>query len=171
MDGEVSVSVLNGRGQVDVLQQPTARNGYTAIIRVRDPQGGIGGYRLNAYWQPVSAGEVGPPFGRGRGYGRRGYGNRVALMWSGDVDDHLEILLQPGGVSYSTIRGAPPRRVQSAVTRVPPGASELDVDQTEGRGQVFIVQQPTAENGYTARIRVRDPQPGYGHYAFTVTWR
>jgi hypothetical protein len=170
-DGEISVSVLNGRGQVDVLQQPTARNGYTAIIRVRDPQGGVGGYRLSAYWQPVSAGEVGPPYGRGRGYGRGGYGNRVALMWSGEVDDNLEILLQPGGISYNTIRGAPPRRVQSAVTRIPQGAAELNIDQTEGRGQVFIVQQPTAQNGYTARIRVRDPQPGYGHYAFTVTWR
>ena len=92
-------------------------------------------------------------------------------MWSGDVDDNLEIQLQPGGISYRTIRGAPPRRVQSAVTRIPPGAAELDVDQTDGRGKVFIVQQPTAENGYTARIRVRDPQPGYGHYSFTVTWR
>jgi hypothetical protein len=169
-DGEVSVAVVDGRGEVDVLQQPTSRNGYTAIVRVRDPQGGAGGYRLNAYWQPASAGEVGPPFGRGRGYGRD-YGNRVALMWSGDVDDNLEILLQPSGISYRTLRGASPRAVQSAIRRIPRSDVELEVDQVEGRGQVVVVQQPTAENGYTARIRVRDPQPGFGHYAFNVTWR
>jgi hypothetical protein len=169
-DGEVTVSVLDGRGTVNVLQQPTARNGYTTIIRVRDPQGGVGSYRINAYWQPVAAGEVGPPFNRDRGVGRN-IGNRTALMWSGDVDDNLEILLQPSGVSYRTVRGAPPRGVQSAVSRIPSGNVELQVNETEGRGQIVVTQQPTAENGYTARIRVRDPQPGYGHYAFNVTWR
>lgn len=173
-DGEISVGVLEGRGQVDVLQQPTSRNGYTAIIRVRDPQGGTGAYRLNAFWQPSAAGEVerpyGPPGGRDHGIGRD-LGNRVALMWSGDVDDNLEILLQPSGISYRTLRGASPRGVQSALTRMPRSDAELEVNQTEGRGQVVVTQQPTAENGYTARIRVRDPQPGFGHYAFNVTWR
>jgi hypothetical protein len=174
MDGEVSVSVLDGRGEVDVIQQPTSANGYTAIVRVRDPQGGAGNYSLNAFWQPVSAGEVGSPYERGRGYGRRDRdmnGSRTALMWSGDVDDNLEILLQPSGVSYRTLRGAAPRGVQSAVSRVPRSDVELEINQTEGRGQVVVVQQPTAENGYTARIRVRDPQPGFGHYAFNVIWR
>src|SRR5439155_1197050 len=65
-----------GRGQVDVVQQPTARNGYTAIVRVRDPQGGAGNYRINAFWQPVSAGEVAPPFGRDRGYDRNDRNDR-----------------------------------------------------------------------------------------------
>ena len=92
-------------------------------------------------------------------------------MWSGDVDDNLEILLQPSGVSYRTLRGAAPRGVQSALSRMPRTDAELEINQTEGRGQVVVVQQPTAENGYTARIRVRDPQPGFGHYAFNVTWR
>src|SRR6476646_10054758 len=30
-DGQISVSVVDGRGSVDVVQQPTAANGYTAI--------------------------------------------------------------------------------------------------------------------------------------------
>jgi len=173
-DGEISLGVLEGRGQVDVLQQPTARNGFTTIVRIRDPQGGAGAYRINGFWQPSAAGEVerpyGPPNGRGRGLGRD-LGNRVALMWSGDVDDNLEILLQPSGVSYRTVRGASPRGVQSAINRMPRSDAELEINQTEGRGQVVVTQQPTAENGYTARIRIRDPQPGYGHYAFNVTWR
>ena len=41
----------------------------------------------------------------------------------------------------------------------------------EGRGQVEIVQQPTAENRYTTRIRITDPAPGYGHYDFNLSLR
>ncbi|MGH7616560.1 MAG: hypothetical protein ACREPM_04970 [Gemmatimonadaceae bacterium] len=166
MDGEVTVNLLDGRGDAVVTQQPTAGNGYTTIINVRDPQGGSGTYRLNAYWQPASGGEVGTPMERGRAFDR----NRTALIWSGDVDDNLEILLQPSGISYRTIRGAEPRGVQSAINRIPSEPVQLDVSQTAGRGQVVVTQQPTAENGYTARIRVRDPQPGFGHYAFTIAW-
>ena len=61
-DGTVTVQVLEGRGQVDVVQQPTRRNGYTAVIRVRDPQGGASRYRVAAYFTP--SGNVG---GRRRG--------------------------------------------------------------------------------------------------------
>src|SRR4051794_4736043 len=35
-DGELVVRRLNGRGDVDVIQQPTSGNNYTAIVRVRD---------------------------------------------------------------------------------------------------------------------------------------
>lgn len=63
-EGTVTVQVLEGRGKVDVVQQPTARNGYTAIIRVRDPASGVGRYRVAAYWTPTG------------NYGGRRRGNR-----------------------------------------------------------------------------------------------
>lgn len=179
MDGQVTVQLENGRGSVDVLRQPTARNGYTTVIRIRDPQGGADNYRLNVLWQPVAAGDVMSPFdradirGRGRGrYGMNGNGmNRTALRWSGDVDDNLEIQLRPGSVNYRTIRGAVPRNVQAQFGGLPNDVRQIVVQQTEGRGQVVVVQQPTPQNGYLALLRVRDPQGGYGHYAFDVTWR
>ena len=48
--GELYVRVLQGRGRVDVIQQPNARNGYTAVIRLRDTDGGSSRYRIEAYW-------------------------------------------------------------------------------------------------------------------------
>jgi hypothetical protein len=51
-DGTVYVQVLQGRGTVDVVQQPNKRNGYTAIVRLRDPSGGNARYRVAAYWEP-----------------------------------------------------------------------------------------------------------------------
>lgn len=50
-DGRVVVQVVNGRGDVDVIQQPTARNNYQTIVRVVDSRTGSGNYRLAAYWE------------------------------------------------------------------------------------------------------------------------
>jgi hypothetical protein len=52
-DGTLVVQRLDGRGDVDVIAQPSARNGYTATIRVRDSRGGADNYRIVAYWQPA----------------------------------------------------------------------------------------------------------------------
>jgi hypothetical protein len=43
-NGDLVVQINQGRGNVDVVQQPQQWNGYTTIIRVRDPQGGAGYY-------------------------------------------------------------------------------------------------------------------------------
>jgi hypothetical protein len=51
-EGTVTVQVLEGRGRVDVIQQPSRRNGYTTVIRMRDPDGGAARYRIAAYFQP-----------------------------------------------------------------------------------------------------------------------
>lgn len=48
--GDVRVVLQNGRGSADVIEQPSARNGYQTVIRVRDPQGGADRYRVMAYW-------------------------------------------------------------------------------------------------------------------------
>jgi hypothetical protein len=72
-DGQLTIEVMNGRGSVDVIQQPTAQNGYTSIVRIVDPRSGSDTYRLVAYWQSYSNGEyIGKNRGRGRGNGRNG---------------------------------------------------------------------------------------------------
>jgi hypothetical protein len=67
-NGQVTVRWLDGRGRVDVIQQPSRQNNYTTIVRIRDDQSGSDNYRLAAYWQGYGNGDV---------YGNRGgvYGN------------------------------------------------------------------------------------------------
>jgi hypothetical protein len=68
-DGQVAVQMMNGRGRVDVIQQPSRQNDYTTIVRIRDDQSGSGMYRLAAYWQgygTTSNGEVYGSNGRDR---------------------------------------------------------------------------------------------------------
>jgi hypothetical protein len=51
--GGIAVHLENGRGDVEVVQQPSARNDYTAIVRVYDGRSGADQYRVVASWQPM----------------------------------------------------------------------------------------------------------------------
>jgi hypothetical protein len=50
--GTVRIQVVEGRGNVDVVQQPSARNGFTTVVRLRDPDSGSSRYRIAAYFTP-----------------------------------------------------------------------------------------------------------------------
>jgi hypothetical protein len=191
-DGEVVVRTENGRGRVDVIQQPDARNGYTAIVRVMDPASGSDTYRLVAYWDAYANGDI-YRGGRAndRSHGQRGdeMGNRSrdrdddwdrnrnnrlsAMRWSGNVDNELEIRIQNGRVEYRTLSGNQPTsiRVNATNTSAPRNGMQLAVAENSGRGAVTLVQQPNQWNGYTTVIRVRDPQGGYGFYDFDLVWQ
>lgn len=196
-DGRLVVQVLNGRGNVDVIQQPSPANGYSAIVRVQDPRSGSDNYRIAGYWESYSNGDV--INGRGRGIGRGrdngnddrngGYdnrdiprnpngqygqsGDRTMLHWSGNVDDQLEIRIQGNRVDYRTLSGQQPTAVRSdrANLSMPRTSAQVSVVQNQGRGQVWVIQQPSSYNGYTTVIRIRDPQGGYGFYDFNLMWQ
>lgn len=186
-DGYVGVSLRNGRGDVNVIQQPSARNNYTTVIRVRDRNSGAARYDLRAWWEPLnSAGwgrdrdrDRGPDWNRGRGNDRdddwydRGRSTRLALSWSGRVDDVVEIRLRGGRVEYRVLSGQRLQDVRTDAGRraLPRDDAQYRLERVSGRGDVRIVQQPTPRNGYTTIIRVRDPNPGYGRYSFDLTWR
>jgi hypothetical protein len=61
--GGVTVQLASGRGDVEVVQQPSARNDYTALVRVYDGRAGADKYRVVASWQPAFV----PVDGRDRG--------------------------------------------------------------------------------------------------------
>src|SRR5262245_29318186 len=77
-DGDVFLQVADGRGSVQVIQQPNARNGYTTIVRILDPRSGQDSYRVVAYWRGDANGDIyrrgdndddDRDHGRGRGRG------------------------------------------------------------------------------------------------------
>lgn len=51
LPGQITLNVRDGRGRVEVIQQPTAANRYTGIIRISDPQSGYGRYSFDATWR------------------------------------------------------------------------------------------------------------------------
>jgi hypothetical protein len=203
-DGVVTVRMNNGRGDVDVVQQPSARNDYTTIVRIRDAQGGDDRYRVAAFWSPTSYGDGrwDDRDDRGRGRGnvgrgrdddrwddrdgrngrndrddRGGWGNNGGygagtLQWRGAVDDVVEIRVQGQRVDYVTRSGATARDVQSRVSGsgLPQRDVTVQIRNSQGRGNVWVAQQPSIRNGYTAIIRVQDSQGGFGYYDFRAEW-
>ena len=168
-DGTVRVEATSGRGDVSVLQQPSSSNGYTAIIKMTDRSRGADRYRVTTYWAPAAV--VMP--GRG-GMIRGGIRGRGAeLRWSGDVDADADIRWRAGNVSQRNLNANIVRNPSSSVTGnvVTNRPGQITVNVRAGRGTVEVVQQPDANNRWTAVIRVHDPQSGYGHYEIEAFWR
>jgi hypothetical protein len=222
-DGVVRLRVERGRGAVDVLEQPSSRNDFTAVVRLRDDQPGADEYRVTAYWQPaygdVARGRDGygwgndgrdgrydrdggttarydrddrrrdrderrrerderrrdrderrGGWGNGRGDGGYGGGSAGALRWSGRVDAVEEIRIRGRRADSYTVSGAGASDVRSRVDGALRGDTFVRVRRADGRGQVQVVQQPSAANDYTAVLRVVDRQPGSGRYDIEATW-
>lgn len=172
-EGIVRVELMEGRGRVHVIQQPSPSNDYTAIVRIKDPQGGAAPYRFVVYFDPVDSGRRAS---RGRVWEDVGgdvYGGSSVLRWRGSVDGDLRIAVRRGQTDYQVLSGERPRDVSSQVLtpQLPRRDGQLSVSLRQGRGSVWVEQQPTSSNGYTAVVRVRDAQGGYGYYDFDLIWR
>ena len=175
-DGEVVAQTLNGRGNVDVIQQPTSQNGYTTVIRIVDNASGSDNYRVTAYWQNYSNGDViGNGNGNGRARGRNRdngvydnrdrtggiYGqnsNQGILHWSGNVDGELEIRIQNGRVTYRNLTGAQPTSVRADGGNMSMPRYDATVSVAQGTGPRLGVRDSAAvgeQRLYDGRPRSR----------------
>jgi hypothetical protein len=95
------------------------------------------------------------------------------------VDGTVELRWRQGNVNQRVLNGNQLRGVSSTVTGdIAPGQQgrqnqpdQVNVAVREGRGQVEVIQQPSAQNRYTTVVRISDPARGYGHYNFDAMWR
>lgn len=184
-EGRVLVRLESGRADVDVIQQPSYRNDFTTIVRIRERGRGSDRVRIAAHWRSTDRDRRGNRDHADRDddwwdddrwdddrWDRRDRDGRQTIRWRGEVDDAVEIRVQGSRVTHRTLSGDDLRDV-----RVDPGSGlprdpvELYVESRDGRGTVTVVQQPSSRNGYTAVIRIHDPRPGADRYAFDLTWR
>jgi hypothetical protein len=63
LDG-FNFSVRDSRGDIALLSEPNGRNGYRAVVRIRDSQGGEGRYHFRIEWR-MTGGERGSSDDRG----------------------------------------------------------------------------------------------------------
>lgn len=96
---------------------------------------------------------------------------RTLFVWSGTVDREAVIVMRGERVEtlsdgFDDLRDAR-FRVTDALPRV---AGTVRVEREDGRGDVDVIQQPSAFNGYTMRVRVRDPRSGADRYRLVATW-
>jgi len=99
-------------------------------------------------------------------------GNRSGSMtWRGRVDDDVRIRIRGGSADVETIGGTPYYDGQpNFLNSLPNRRVTVRLTEKRGRGEIFIEQQPSRENDYTAVIHIRDPKGGASEYEFQLSW-
>ena len=93
------------------------------------------------------------------------------MTWKGRVDDDIRIRVRGGSTEIETIGGTPYNNTTQIFTAsLPPRRVNVRLQVKKGRGEVFIEQQPSRENDYTAIVRIRDPKGGASDYEFELAW-
>jgi hypothetical protein len=107
----------------------------------------------------------------GLGAWSAGAQQRVLLDWSGRVDSMARISIQGGG-AHVTIIGVTDNGTGDLHVRneLPHRDGTVTVQVASGRGDVDVVQQPHADNDYTAIVRIRDHSGGADRYQLTALW-
>ncbi|REJ75217.1 MAG: hypothetical protein DWQ47_06945 [Acidobacteria bacterium] len=155
---EVSVSVdrSDGRGTVRVVEQPSRRNNYTAVIEIRDPRSGADNYSFELEWDRFDDDD---------------YDARNVFSWRGNVDGTVRISIRRNSVTTRVLSGQSILRdFYNFSESLPFRAVNVSVDKREGRGSVTVVQQPALGNAYTAVVEIRDPRGGRDDYEFDLIW-
>ena len=98
--------------------------------------------------------------------------NRSGRMtWRGRVDDDVRIRIRGGSADVETLGGTPYYDGQPNFSNsLPYRRVTVRLSEKRGRGEIFIEQQPSRENDFTAVIRIRDTRGGASEYAFTLEW-
>lgn len=109
---------------------------------------------------------------RGPGDQYPGSGDRSGRMtWRGRVDDDVRIRIRGGSAEVETIGGTAYYDGQpNFFNSLPNRRVTVRLTAKRGRGEVFIEQQPSRENDFTAIIRIKDPKGGASDYEFELQW-
>ena len=100
-----------------------------------------------------------------------GGGRGGSMTWRGRVDDDVRIRIRGGSADVETIGGTEYQDSRPSFTNsLPNRRVTVRLTQQRGRGEIFIEQQPSRDNDFTAIVRIRDPRGGASDYEFTIEW-
>ncbi len=167
----VRLEVVEGRGNVRIVEQPRPENSYTLAVRIDDSRGGASFYSLAFFWDVRDRRRATwDPWDESPARSAR-TGGTEAVRWNGRVDGEA-IISCGGNACYAEERSGRPvvaDRYRFS-RRMPHSEFEVSLEDHEGRGDVRLVEQPSEDNDYTAKVLIRDPQGGAGEYGFTLAW-
>lgn len=93
------------------------------------------------------------------------------MTWRGRVDDDVRIRIRGGTADVETIGGTEYSDAQpNFFNSLPNRRVTVRLTAQRGRGEIFIEQQPSRENDFTAIVRIKDPRGGASEYAFELQW-
>jgi hypothetical protein len=100
-----------------------------------------------------------------------GSGSSGRMTWRGRVDDDVRIRIRGGAAEVETIGGTAYYDGQpNFFNSLPNRRVTVRLTAKRGRGEIFIEQQPSRDNDFTAIIRIKDPKGGASQYDFELQW-
>ena len=111
------------------------------------------------------------PGGGGGGDQYPDTGRSGRMTWRGRVDDDVRIRIRGGTADVETIGGTPYYDGQpNFFNSLPSRRVAVRLTTKRGRGEIFIEQQPSRENDFTAIVRIKDSKGGASEYEFELQW-
>ena len=98
-----------------------------------------------------------------------------SLDWRGTIDDSVRLVIRGRNVRVRTLSGT----TYNDSTYDFNGGGNWDrwnnnarvrVDKREGRGRVYVVEQPNRRNNFRTVIQIDDPKGGPDRYRIRVYW-
>lgn len=160
---DVGLNVIRARGRVEVVERPSRRNDYTAVILVDDSDdNGAFDYELELFWEK-------PRHSSGGGNERAFDG---VFRFRGRVDKGVSVEIQGRTSRLVDDAGGDGSSAQSAnfTEALPSKDVVVSLRKIRGRGRVSLVQSPERSNGYTAIVRIEDDSSGAETYEFELGW-
>ena len=179
--GTFNMEKIAGRGSVELFEEPTAGNDYTAIVRINDRDRGAELYHVRLAWTWNPGDPSRPPGNRGgdavranvvdpRDYDRDEEGE---FSFLGRVDGVTAFYIRSDQVRSQVFSGRRSSGERFAFSQPIPSAplGQFGITDVSGRGQVDLVEVPWEGNDYTAVVRIQDDQGGSAEYGFRLVWR
>lgn len=104
--------------------------------------------------------------------GNNGGNNRDGrVYWSGIVDDVVRLEIRGRNLTVNTVSGRSYGSGTSSFTSpLPRDNVTVQVDKKDGRGDVFVIQQPSRQNNWTAIVEIRDKDGGAKSHRLEIYW-
>ena len=102
--------------------------------------------------------------------GRPG-GSIGRVDWSGRVDNRVRVYVQGTRVWGEDMTNSGfqqgPVDIDGSLPRRP---TTVSVNKQSGRGDVYVVEQPSRSNNFTAAVEISDPRGGADNYRLRINW-
>ena len=157
---EVYLQLEQGRGTVEIIQQPSATNDYTAVIRIDDGRfSGAAVYDFYVFWKKGLETSYQNP-------------EEMDFLWEGQVDGSDRVIIRGMSAQVEHLKAQPPTSVQFKFLKaVPQREQSVTLQVFKGRGEVRILEQPSRQNGYSIKVLVDDTEKGgSSFYQFGLRW-
>jgi len=157
--------VLDGRDRVRLIETPRQNNNYTAVVQIDDRSGGKDFYSMELRWNDLDRRD------NSGGWSGDSPRNSDYVVWRGRVDGESIIKFRSDRAWDQTVNGRGVNGEQYQFSApLPNQFVSINLMNTDGRGEILIVEQPSRANDFTTSVMVRDRQSGGGNYSFMLAW-